>query len=376
MSKEKNEDPFAAFNMLQGAIIPSDNDGGEETESDIIDGDPDLLDDNIDPEKDALKKGDIALAAIVEKQAKASKKSEPIIDEVEDTDQDDLEDEIKEAGFKTAITSLVDKGILDMDLESIEDSEEGLETAINQTVNSKIKSHIASLGEEAIDFLAYIEAGGDPKTFHDTYYKEHSWSDYSIESESSQKIAVRESLKLSGETPEDIEDLISEFEENGSLEKRAKSALVKLQKFDEVSKKNLLESQKQKDLIEKESNKKYWDSFKENLDKKEDLKGFKINKKVKDNLWDYMTVIDKKTGKTEYQKAVAENTDASLLFAYIAMNKFDITSLEKQVTTKAASNLAGIVKNYQKSSKDKISSGVSHYDKEGDDPFALFKAIK
>ena len=89
-----------------------------------------------------------------------------------------------------------------------------------------------------------------------------------------------------------------------------------------------------------------------------------------------MTVVDKKTGKTAYQKAVESETDAAYLFAYLSMNNFDISKLEKQVASKAASKLNGLMKNYQPSSKERISSGRTEVNESGDNPFAGFKKLQ
>ena len=88
-----------------------------------------------------------------------------------------------------------------------------------------------------------------------------------------------------------------------------------------------------------------------------------------------MTVVDRKTGKTEYQKAIEANGDSAYLFAYLSMKNFDIAKLEKQVTTKVSSKLNGIMKNYQSSTKEKISSGRTEYNEEGENPFAGFKKM-
>lgn len=381
MSKNKEEqieNPFDAFDILKGNFVPpSDKD------DDVISGDDKLITDEVedeieDPEKESLKKGDEALKKVIEQQSKANKSNtQETIEEDSEEDSEEIVDNNNQSnGFIDAIRELREKGILEFDSDDIEDSEEGLEKSIQETVNNKIKNHIASFGEEALDFLAFIEAGGDPKQFIGTYYGNDSWEDYKIDSESSQKVAVRESLRLAGETPEDIEDMITEFEENGTLEKRAKSAIVKLQKVEKEQKAQLVEAQKQRDAEEKAANQKYWNDFKSDLDKREDIKGFKVTPKVKDDLWKFMTVIDKSSGKTAYQKAVEENQDSSLLFAYLAMKNFDISKLEKQVTNKAASKVAGLIKNYQPSSKEKLSTGRTHVDNDGEDPFAAFKTIK
>lgn len=385
MSKD-NENPFAGFDLLNGGFGNTKPDTNEDIpDDDIIDGDPTLLEDNDDSDLgDNAKDAEKLLEEVAKKQAKAAAKKEATNikpDLTDDTNNDDLIDDDSEeevgAGFKPALSHLSDKGILEFNDADIEDSEEGFEKAIEQTINSKFEKLLHNkLGEEGLALLQFIDNGGNPKDFIETYYNEASWADYSIEdNEAAQKITVRESLKLDGYEPEEIEDMISEFTDNGTLEKRAKTHLNKLQKAEANLQKELVERQKIKAEQDKAAEKKYWEDFKDNILKKDELKGFKLTPKVKENLVNFFTVTDKKTGKTGYQKAVESDSDAALLFGLQAMNNFDISKLEKQVVTKAASKLNGIMKNYKPSTRERMSTGSTHYDTEGDNPFAGFKKM-
>lgn len=386
MSKD-NENPFAGFDLLNGGFGNTKPDNDEDKpDDDIIDGDPSLLEDNDDSDLgDNASDADKLLEEVAKKQAKASAKKETAAkpEIKDDTSNDDLEDEPLEseedegAGFKPALSHLSDKGILEFNDADIEDSEEGFAKAIEQTVNSKFEKLLHNkLGEEGLALLEFIDNGGSPKDFIETYYNEASWAEYSIDdNEAAQKIAVRESLKLDGYEAEEIEDMISEFSDNGTLEKRAKTHLNKLQKAEASLQKELVERQKIKAEQDKAAEKKYWEDFKDNILKKDELKGFKLTPKVKENLVNFFTVTDKKTGKTGYQKAVESDSDAALLFGLQAMNNFDISKLEKQVVTKAASKLNGIMKNYKPSTRERMSTGTTHYEAEGDNPFAGFKKM-
>lgn len=379
MSKE-NENPFAGFDLLNGGLGNTAPDNDDDTEDDITTGTEDILDDDTEL-GDNASAADKALEEIAKKQAKASDKKETTTPTKGITEVDDIEEEeeleIEGAGFKPALSHLSEKGILEFNDTDIEDSEEGFEKAISQTVTARFEKLLQNkLGDEGLALLNFVENGGHPKNFIEAYYNEASWEDYDIsDNEAAQKIAVRESLRLSGEEAEDIEDMISEFTDNGTLEKRAKSALTKLQKYEEVNKKELIESQKNKAEQDKAAEKKYWEDFKSNILKKDDIKGFKLTPKVKENLVNFFTVTDRKTGKTGYQHAVESDSDAALLFGLQAMNNFDISKLERQVVTKAANKLNGIMKNYLPSSREKLSSGRTDVQPEGDNPFAGFKKM-
>lgn len=379
MSKETNANPFAGFDLLNGGLgnIKSTDDN-DDIVDDVISGDADLLDDEDSELGDNASAADKALEKVVEKQSKASKtKVEEL--ETEETDLDTEEEPTDEgAGFKPALTHLSEKGILDFNDSDIEDSEEGFEKAITQTIDKRFEKLLHNkLGEEGLALLNFVENGGNPKQFIEAYYNDASWEDYSIEdNEAAQKIVIRESLRADDYEPEEIEDMISEFTDNGTLEKRAKTHLNKLQKLEATNKKQLIELQKNKAEQDKAAEKKYWEDFKSNILNKDEIKGFKLTPKVKENLVNFFTVTDKKTGKTGYQKAVESDSDAALLFGLQAMNNFDISKLEKQVVTKAASKLNSIMKNYQPSTKDRISSGRTEVDTEGTNPFAGFKKLQ
>ena len=187
-------------------------------------------------------------------------------------------------------------------------------------------------------------------------------------------MAIRESLKLSGESEEDINDMIDEWEVNGTLEKRAKSAITKLQKHEKAQKEELVRIQKAQEEKRKAEQLEYWNNFKKQLYEKEQIAGFKVTPKLKDKLWDFMTTPDKE-GKTKYQRAVEQNADSSYLFAYLAMNNFDSSKLEKQVETKVSHNMSKMLKNYANSTKNRISSGGTD-DNYDTNPFSAFKQIK
>lgn len=383
MSEDKGKSAFEAFNILTGGFVTPSNGVEPNLESDIVDGDPALIDDEpelTDVEKANKAKADKALEDIAKKQEKANKKHLEIVDDEPGTDEED-EDEDEPDGktdgiFKTFTTNLAEKNILDVDIEKIEDTEEFLETAVEETVNKRFERLLTDkLGDDGIKLLSFIEAGGDPRQFINTFYSNHTWEEFDIESEAAQKVAVKEQLRIDGYEPQEVEEMVTEWEELGSLKKRAITALNRLKKIETDQKANLLTLQAEKDKEKRQAQETYWNNFKKDLETREDIKGFKLTPKVKDNLYNFITVIDKKTGKTAYQEALANNTDASLMFAYLAMNKFDVSKLEKQVESRVSSKLAATLKNYKTSGKDKIASGRTDVNTDGSDQFAGFKKI-
>lgn len=401
MSKSKSTEqgagssPFGGFKILQGEFPPP-----PPATDDIQDGDDAVMvDDNsttedelTDEQQQRMAEADKKLEKVVQKTAKNSKKTEEVIDETDDedvkeevesdTDTDTVADESDkddtESALKEFAKTLYNKGVLDFDDsdEDFEDTEEGLEKLVNKTVENRINDWVSNLPEEYSKFLEFVQNGGQPKDFLNVYYGNHSWENYNLENESQQIVAVEESLRLTGETEEDIRDMVEEWRDNGTLEKRAKSALTKLQRIEAGQKQELVEIQKQQAAKQKAAQKQYWDNFKNNLFEREDIKGFKLTPKMKEQLWHHMTAIDKSTGKTGYQMSVEQDNEASLLFALQSMLGFDIKKLEKQVESKVSNKFSKMLKNYNKSSKEKISSGGSQDFGGGDNPFSGFKSVK
>lgn len=368
MSKEKQTEvnPFSNFTVLKGEFVAPEN------ESDITTGNETVLEDLDGLEAERIAAGNAALEKQIAKTTKV-KKSE-IAEEVEETNE--TEEEVEDTdttGIKEFTESLYKKGVIDFDStdEAFINSEEGIETLINKTVENRINNWSNNLPDDYHKFLEFVEAGGKPKEFLDVYYGNNSWEDFNLASDDNQKTAVRESLRLAGEDPNDIEEIVTEWYDNGTLEKRAKSAISKLQKYEAAKKAEIVEITKQKELQRQADERKQFESFKQELYSKDEIKGFKITEKQKDKLWNFMTAVDR-TGKTGYDKALETNKDAAYLFALQAMNNFDITKLEKQVETKVVKGINKIFKNYSTSSKQGISSGTTE-EIEENNPFAGFK---
>lgn len=396
MGKSKNnttdliDNPFGAFKILKGEFAPpSDEDDIQDGEEGILKEEPNDLTETSETEEDRLKKADKALEKIAERTAKKAKgetiESSQFKESNFDNDSDYSDDLDNEAGeneetsaFKEFTKNLYQKGVLDFDDtdEDFEESEEGIEKLVNKTVGNRITKWVNDLPVDYSKFLEFVQSGGKPKDFLNVYYGNHSWESFDIEDENKQALAVEESLRLSGEDEDEIRDMVDEWRDNGTLEKRAKSALVKLQKNEAIQKQEIVEIQKQQAVKQKEAQKQYWDGFKNDLFSRENIKGFKLTPKLKEKLWDHMTAIDRSTGKTAYQNSIDNNNEASLLFALQSMLDFDISKLEKQVETKVSNKFGKMLKNYSKTSKEKISGGSTYGNEDGSNPFAAFRKIQ
>lgn len=384
-NKEKEgKDPFQGFKLLKGEFeTPVEVDETNETETiETIDEINDNKTETKKPSKEELeaankKKADEMLEIVAEKQRKSLSKKNQELEEDEVIEGDNTEtEETDESVFKMFAKNLYTKGVVDVDDTDpdFEDSEEGIETLVGKTVDNRINQWVNQLPDDFKKLLEYTNNGGNPKDFLHVYYGNHSWLDFKVDSEANQKAVIAESLRLQDYSTEEINDIIEEYTDNGSLEKRAKTALPKLQKLEEKQKEEILDIQKRQAERTKELELEYYNNFKKDLESKDNIKGFKLTPKIKTDLWSFMTTVNKKTGKTQYQEAIENDREASLLFALQAMSNFDVQKLEKQVLNKTTSQIASKLRNDAKTTKEKISSGGTETI-ETKNPFSGFKTI-
>lgn len=281
----------------------------------------------------------------------------PKEDLIEDTKSEIVEEVETESSLKAFASWLGDKGLVDYDEESFEDSEDGLRKLMSETVEKEVQNYKNSLPEDVHKLVEFVEAGGNPKDFINIYYNQSSWLDFKLEDENDHKIVLKEYLKAQGEDEEDINETLDTYEVSGILEKKAKTALTKLQSLEKTYQEQVVEAQKKYDAEQKALAKKQYDEFKTELYSKEELQGFKLTPKMKDNLWDFIMKPDK-TGKTGLQKHNETNKNAQFMYAYLAMNDWDLSKLEKQVKNKVNSQLAEKLSNF-KDGRTKLKSGQS-----------------
>ncbi len=356
MSKEtKNETPLKEFNILdtpfgEGLEVVITDDFKEDNSVNKTN-----LDSNLTNEIDETPE-------LEPKKEKKEVKEDPK-KEVKDLEDEDktpkapVAEEVvsEESSLKVFASWLGEKGLVDYDEESFEDSEDGLKKLMSSTVEKEVERYKQSLPEDIHKLVEFVEAGGDPKQFMDLYYNQSSWADFRLEDESDSKVVLKEYLKAQGEDEDEINETLDTYEISGILEKKAKAALTKLQNAEKSYQEQLVEVQKKYDAEQKELAKKQYEEFKERLYAKDEIQGFKLTPKMKDNLWDFI-MKPGKDGKTGLQKHNETNENAQFMYAYLAMNDWDLSKLETKVKNKVSSELANKLSNF-KDGRSKLKTG-------------------
>lgn len=398
-----NTDVFSGFSIIDTSSNAIDT--GKEKDSDKTDDEVITGDGITDTSKTKSKDGEIdeskmdqdkldkvnadleAKAKLAEKNADKKKKKETddAVASEEDTTNEVETTPVEEdkSTFKPFVNFLTEKGILNVEVkdEDFKDNEDYLADLIDKEAEYRkqmtIKSEEDALPEDFKQLKEFVKAGGDPKQFLDVYYGDNSWSTYKVEDEASQKAVIKASLKLAGWEDSEIESEVQDIEDLGKLEAKAKIHLPKLQNYEKTQKEQLIVQQKEYEAQQEANAKAYWDSLNKDWTSKEAIAGFKLTDKIKKGVWEHMTVVDKKTGKTGLQRNYETNKDTQFLYAYLDYIGWDVSKLEKQVASKQAADLRSKLGNYS-DSRSKISkSGRTSVDTEDDvNPFGAFNKIK
>lgn len=356
MSKENQSAPLKEFNILDTPF----GDGLEMKFTDEFKENNSvaqpLINEPVD-EVDETPKTETVETKTSKEKKKVETEELPKEDTIEDVKSEIIEEVETESSLKAFASWLGDKGLVDYDESSFEDSEDGLKKLMSETVEKEVQNYKNSLPEDVHKLVEFVEAGGNPKDFMDVYYNQSSWLDFKLEDENDHKTVLKEYLKAQGEDEEEINETLDTYEVSGILEKKAKTALTKLQSLEKTYQEQVVEAQKKYDVEQKALAKKQYEEFKSELYAKEEIQGFKLTPKMKDNLWDFIMKPDK-TGKTGLQKHNETNKNAQFMYAYLAMNDWDLSKLEKQVKNKVNSQLAEKLSNF-KDGRTKLKSGQS-----------------
>lgn len=276
-----------------------------------------------------------------EESEEATKKNEQESKTIVDTE--DVGDDEEATIFKTLATEFSDKGLLAELGEDFEDSEDGFAALLDKTVEDKVEAYKESLPKVAKDFIDFVKAGGDPQQF----VQSQTNIDYSridpdrlVENEAAQKEIVYNLLVKEGYDADEISEEIADYEDGGLLANKAKRALRKMQSYQQKEQADMLERQKQEATAAQERQAKMMEDLKKDIKSREEIAGFGFkNERQKDEFYDYITKVDRKTGKTQLQLANEADPDAQLKMAWLYFNNFNFSKVEKKAKTKATSEL-------------------------------------
>lgn len=274
--------------------------------------------------------------------------------------------------YKAFLSHLSEEGVVEFeDGEDIEDKVDIVYESVKKTIEQGINSYKESIPEEGKKFLSYLEKGGDPKKYVETLQRPLDLDAVDLDSESDQELVMREFLKLSDFSEEEINETIADYKEGLILDKQSKVAAKKLEKVFEKRSQALLEEQEQVAHQRAEQYNTYVNTVNQTIDTSNAIAGLEITKAEKDSFRKYLLARDK-DGLTPYEREYQENPiQTSLELAYLKFKKYDFGKAIKEGETLANKKL-----NWKLKQNDtNIKTGRTKVDTKQDADFSAFQAF-
>lgn len=383
MSKEPNQ--FSAFSLLTMDALPE---GIKEVDpNEIIETDEPLLDDDKGDDKgegDKTPKSDDN-APIVKN--KSSLNDDDKGDDDPNKNKGNEGDDDDESPIVTFAKILDEKGVIDLDIENFEDSEDGLIKAVETTVEKRINDYKASLGERALQLVEYIENGGKLERFVEiAAQKDYSdvTEDELKENVQLQKMVITDQLKAEKYSEEEIEQELADYEDAGILFSKSKRALNRVTAIRAEQTQQEVEAQKEFAKQQQLHYQKWLSDLEADITSREEIAGFKVPEKQKKDFFKYITepvrvkVKDANgkevwANKTRMMIDSEKDKDAQLKMAWLYYNNFDFSKVEKQAVKQVASKLKDQLSRNKDEGKNLTTAKRTRAPEDVTGDFSLFK---
>ena len=197
------------------------------------------------------------------------------------------------------------------------DSMEGLINYIEDTVAENSKPQYADDRIAQLD--AYVKNGGKFEDFYNGMSQTIEYDNMDMEDESNQKMAVRDYLKLSGYSDEQINKKIERYEDADMLEDEANDAVERLKIYQEEQLQQQQQFWQQQQMAQQEQARQFVTDLNNTISSLDNIRGVAIPKQDRKALFDYITKVDSE-GITQYQRDFQKNLIENLIeSAYFTM---------------------------------------------------------
>lgn len=197
------------------------------------------------------------------------------------------------------------------------DSMEGLVNYIEDTVK---ENSVPRYADERIAQLdQYVKNGGKFEDFYNNMSQTMEYDNLNLEDESNQKMAVRDYLKLTGYSDEQINKKIERYEDADVLEDEAADALERLKEHRQYELQVQQEQQEQARRQSERQAAEFVNNLGTTINSLDSIRGVQIPKQDRKALFDYITRVGS-DGLTQYQKDFNANMTKNLIeSAYFTM---------------------------------------------------------
>lgn len=271
---------------------------------------------------------------------------------VDQTTEDNITDaditEAKQVGaLFDAVVESFGWNIDDIEEESRPVTVDGLTDYIRSVVEENSKPDYADERIEQLD--AYVKNGGKFEDFYAAQQQQINYDTIDLRDESNQRTVIRELLRTSGYTDEQINNKIDRYESADMLEEEAEDALSRLKVIKQQETATLQQEQELARQQQEEQNRAFFEDVSSQINSLTNIRGIAVPKEDRKALFDYIFKQDK-DGMSQYQKDFNKNLSRNLIeSAYFTMRADSfVTEAKKAGQTTAAQKLRQMLRHSSK----------------------------
>jgi hypothetical protein len=264
------------------------------------------------------------------------------------------ENEEDKTPYQILMEDLVEKGVLFADEDKEYDvSEDGIQELLEDTVNARLAATFQE-NEELAMLYDVVQNGGSIQDVMQIY-GEVNYSELDMSDEGTQEQVVIDYYTAKGLSEDRIARLIESSKDDGSFAgevQEAHAALVNSQKAQMQEYLNSLEERKTQ---EEEYAREQMVTLRQTVNSIEEIQGFKLDKRTRDDFFNYMTQPTK-NGMTRLQED-AQDYEKQLVMAFMYYTNFNAEDMQKRATTNVADKLSKALKSQKDNNIRSGSSG-------------------
>ena len=275
----------------------------------------------------------------------------PPVEEPATDNQDPTEADVIEAQQVSLLFDAIgDK--LGWNMDDIDEKDRPLNTEdlANYFAEVVKQNSVPEYADERIQKLdEYVKQGGKFEDFYAKQQEALTIDNIDLEDENNQKAVVREFMKYSGYSDEQINKKISRYEDSDVLYDEAEDALDRLK---EIRQKEVEEAQRQQEEAarqQEEQSREFFNNVSKEIQSLTNIRGINVPKEDRKALFDYIFKLDQ-NGQSQYTKDFNKNLSKNLIeSAYFTMKADSLISTAKRDgESSAAEKLRNLLRHQSK----------------------------
>lgn len=193
------------------------------------------------------------------------------------------------------------------------------------------QNSVPEYADERIQALdEYVKQGGKFEDFYAKQQEALTVDNIDLEDENNQKAVVREFMKYSGYTDEQINKKIARYEDNDVLYDEAEDALDRLKEIRQKEVEEATRQQEEAAREQEERSREFFNNVSKDIQNLTNIRGINVPKEDRKALFDYIFKLDQ-NGQSQYTKDFNKNLSKNLIeSAYFTMKADSLLSTAKR----------------------------------------------